>query len=395
MGERLLVSDLASQIADGQVVAVVGAGASIAASGGARAASWTGLLTTGVRRCEQLVPGLPAGWGERVRGEIGSGDLDDLLSAAEKVTRKLGGRRGGEYRRWLRETVGSLDLPHSAMPSAVAGLGVPLVTTNYDGLLEQVTDLDPVTWRDGPRVQRVLRGDEQGIVHLHGHWGEPESVVLGIRSYQDVLGDAAAQALLRALATFRSFLLVGFGAGLGDPNFAALRSWMAAAHGGSEYRHYRLVLDDEVEALGAEHDPRERVVCVGYGARHEDLAGFLRGLGLGSGAPARERVTVRAGVRGSADDRATERRYREVALRAFDIIDLANLPENDRHLATRDLELRRLYVALQVEVEAPAEAELGEAQLLALEERRAGRLFGPPRPGRAAPRRGCSAGGAR
>ncbi|MGH8887002.1 MAG: SIR2 family protein [Egibacteraceae bacterium] len=370
MGERLLVGDLAREIADGQVVVVVGAGVSIAASGGAQAASWTGLLTTGVERCEQLVPGLPAGWGERVRGEIGSGDLDDLLSAAEKVTRKLGGRRGGEYRRWLRETVGALELRHSAAPEALAGLGVPLVTTNYDGLLAGMTGLEAVTWRDGPRVQQVLRGEAHGIVHLHGHWREPESVVLGIRSYQDVLDDAAAQALLHALATFRSFLLVGFGAGLDDPNFAALRSWMAAAHGGSEYRHYRLVLDEEVEAVAAEHDQRERVVCVGYGARHEDLAGFLPG--LGRVAPCAK--PLKTG--GSAGDEAAERRYREVALRAFDIIDLANLPENDRHLATRNLELRRLYVALHVEVEVPAEAELGEAQLLALEERRAGRVLG-------------------
>jgi hypothetical protein len=82
MDERrlLLARDLAREIADGQIVVLVGAGVSIAASGGAPAASWTGLLSTGVERCEQVVPGPPAGWGERVRGEIGSGDLDDLLS---------------------------------------------------------------------------------------------------------------------------------------------------------------------------------------------------------------------------------------------------------------------------------------------------------------------------
>ncbi|MGH8906507.1 MAG: HEAT repeat domain-containing protein, partial [Egibacteraceae bacterium] len=367
MGERALVEDLVAQIAAGQVVAVVGAGVSISASGGAPAASWTGLLTSGVDRCEQVVRGLPPRWGGRVRDEICSGDLDDLLSAAEKVTSKLGGREAGEYRLWLRETVGQLELRDPAVPEALAGLGIPLVTTNYDGLLEQVTGLDPVTWRDGPRVQRILRGDEAGIVHLHGHWSQPESVVLGIRSYEDVLRDGAAQALLRALATFRSFLLVGFGAGLDDPNFAALRSWMAGVHAGSEYRHYRLVLDGDVEAVRAGHDARERIIVVACGARHEDLAGFLRG--LGTRAPARVRRV------GPAAGGAAERRYRELALRAFDIVDLANLPENDRHLATRELELRRLYVALQVEVEVPAEAGLEEAQLFALEERRFGRLL--------------------
>ena len=38
------------------------------------------------------------------------GHVESFLSVAEKVTVALGGRGGGEYRRWLRETVGSLKL---------------------------------------------------------------------------------------------------------------------------------------------------------------------------------------------------------------------------------------------------------------------------------------------
>jgi hypothetical protein len=54
-----------------------------------------------------------------------------------------------------------------------------------------------------------------------------------------------------------------------------------------------------------------------------------------------------------------EERYRRIALRSCDLVDLANLPESDRHLATRDLELRRLYVALRVRVELPRDATDG------------------------------------
>ncbi len=43
-----------------------------------------------------------------------------------------------------------------------------------------------------------------------------------------------------------------------------------------------------------------------------------------------------------------EARFRDLTLKACDIIDLANLPQDDRHLATRELELRRLYVPLRV-----------------------------------------------
>jgi len=57
-----------------------------------------------------------------------------------------------------------------------------------------------------------------------------------------------------------------------------------------------------------------------------------------------------------------EQRYRELALESCDIMDLHNLPESDRHMSTRqqELKLRRLYVPLRVRVEIPADRETGE-----------------------------------
>jgi HEAT repeat protein len=66
-----------------------------------------------------------------------------------------------------------------------------------------------------------------------------------------------------------------------------------------------------------------------------------------------------------------EYRYRELALKACDIIDLANLPEDDRHLASRELDMRRLYVALRMRLEIQAGNEVDDKTLEALEERRA------------------------
>jgi hypothetical protein len=77
---------------------------------------------------------------------------------------------------------------------------------------------------------------------------------------------------------------------------------------------------------------------------------------------------------------AAEQRYRELALEACDIIDLANLPEMDRHMATQQLELRRLYVALRCNVNAPADdgrRDRGVAELAAL---RSSHEHPPPRP---------------
>lgn len=53
-----------------------------------------------------------------------------------------------------------------------------------------------------------------------------------------------------------------------------------------------------------------------------------------------------------------EASYRELALRTYDIVDLANLPADDRHLATRELELRRLYVPLRLKLLTGSEEEI-------------------------------------
>jgi tetratricopeptide (TPR) repeat protein len=273
-----LIEDLHQQIDTRQVVVIVGTGVSIGATNGNALASWTGLLHSGVDRCVEVAQPLPKGWAERANAEIDSGDLDDLLSAAEKISSKLGAPAGGEYRRWLRETVGSLHAQQREVLEALRDLGLVLATTNYDGLIEEVTGLEAVTWMDGAQVERVVRGDDKGVLHLHGFWKKPESVVLGIRSYEKVLTEAHAQTVLRALQTMKTLIFVGCGEGLNDPNFGALLEWTGKVFAQSEYRRFRLALDGEVETLQRQHPKEQRIFVVGYGAKHGDLAGFLRGL---------------------------------------------------------------------------------------------------------------------
>ena len=50
------------------------------------------------------------------------------------------------------------------------------------------------------------------------------------------------------------------------------------------------------------------------------------------------------------------RHYRNLALKTYDIIDLANLPVVDRNIATRELLLRSLYVALRIDIETAPES---------------------------------------
>jgi hypothetical protein len=289
-------------VAGHTVLVVVGAGVSVGASGDAPTASWTGLLAHGIGRCVQL-GFAPAPWAERQRAAVQSGDPDELLVVTQQVESKPGAPAGGEYRRWLGETVGSLAVEHVEVLDALAGPGALLATTNDDGLLEQATGLPPLSWRDTPlswrdsaRVEQALRGDAPGVLHLHGHWGDPGPAVLGVRSYAAVLGDAHAQAVLRALPLLRSLLFVGFGGGLADPNFGALLRWTGDVLARSPHRHYRLARAGRVAPLQREHPPPQRIRVLAYGAGHDDLAPFLRGL-RPPAAPAAARPAVPAGAR--------------------------------------------------------------------------------------------------
>ena len=204
--------------------------------------------------------------------------MDELLSAAENVSTKLGAPKGGEFRRWLREIVGSLNPQRPDVIEALEASGVKLATTNYDGLIEKVTGLPPVTWMEVAKVERLIRGDDNGVLHLHGYWDKPESVILGIRSYQKVMGDAHAQNVLRALQTMKTLLFVGFGSGLKDPNFGQLLRWTGAVFSQGEYRRFRLAKEDEVDAMQKEHPPEQRLFVLSFGKDHSDLGPFLRKL---------------------------------------------------------------------------------------------------------------------
>lgn len=275
-----LKKDLRSKIAQGNVVIIVGAGVSMAATKGNSLASWTGLLEHGVKRCLDVAQPLQEGWEDRTLAQIHSPDLDELLSAAEMVSLKLGWPDKGEWNRWLRETVGSLRAEDSSVLDALVPLRCPLATTNYDSLLSDAMGLEAVSWRRGQQVYRVLRAEDRGVLHLHGFWKEPKSVVLGIRSYEEVLGDSSIQNLLHALRTVKTLLFVGCGGGLQDPNFHALRTWSRKVFASDEYRHYRLCLEQELDECRNEHPPEERIFPLAYGKSHEELVGFLESLAL-------------------------------------------------------------------------------------------------------------------
>ena len=115
-----LPDDLRKLLAAKKVLVIVSTGVSLTATRpapsapSARAASWNGLHKLGAQHCRALHPALDPAWENRLSAELDSGDLDDMLSAAEKIARKLGAPVGPEFAPWLEETVGALRRSRSA-----------------------------------------------------------------------------------------------------------------------------------------------------------------------------------------------------------------------------------------------------------------------------------------
>lgn len=283
----------------GSVVAIAGSGVSIQAStlppgpGDEKpklqkAASWPGLLELGIEHCERL-PKKPPGWNATaLRHNLVKPQLKELLAVAQTVETAL--RRAGALREFLEESVGRLEPTDPRVLQALARLGVPMATTNYDGLIEWVHGLQPLTWRHAAAVDEWFTGRQPGVLHLHGHFRETESVVLGRASYEEVLADGHAQNVLRMLWQQRTLLFVGVGDGLEDPNFGALLDWALASKLSTDCFHVLLVRDDVHGRISARVPVTTGIRVVSYGADYADLAPFLRS--LADNPPGPERLTA-------------------------------------------------------------------------------------------------------
>jgi hypothetical protein len=279
-----LVEAMRSQIAARTAVVIVGTGVSVAGSDRAPTASWNGFIESGLKRAVAFNPSLPSKWYEHLRADLSFATEEDYLpgtfAVADQITSALGGNDGGEFKAWLRDDIGSLKVagPEAhALISAIGSLGIPILTTNYDGLLEEALRRVTTTLHDTSNSQLVLQGAISNVLHLHGYWDAPETVVFGGLSYGAMLGNEASIAIEHMLVGARSIIFVGCGEGLADPNFESLRAWLSQLFSDSEMRHYRLCRSSEVKKLAQLHQA-ERIIPVSYGDTYGDLEPFLRSL---------------------------------------------------------------------------------------------------------------------
>lgn len=252
---------------------------------GRRDLSWIEVIKSGQRYADQHGLGTGPRWSEQVTQLIEMGvesdDMDSLLFAAEKVQKALLGGNANAFSHWVGALFQDLKASDKGVYEALQALRLPILTTNYDTLIESSLGWVPVAQTNPALFQAILSANSPTMVgHLHGVWSEPQSLVLGSSDYARVSSDSGTGALHRAAGVNSSLIYIGFGSGLGDPNFDAVRRWSMAKIGPNFHTHYRLCRDSEVKALRELHSDGS-VVPVAYGSDFGDLVPFLQGLAPG------------------------------------------------------------------------------------------------------------------
>jgi hypothetical protein len=267
-------ADLKGLISRGAVVVVTGAGFSRLVSGDP-VTTWQGFLSYALARCRFLNLKIPEAWFTAAEERIATGAAKTMAEVYGEIEAKLS---RGELERLYDDALGHLAIKDPAAAHALAALRCPIITTNFDNVIERITKLEAVTWRSPGRVQDVLCGLTKGVVHVHGIFNDVGTLIMTPDGYASLFNNQQCQALLHGIKSIKALLFVGCGATLSDPNFSSLFAWSRANLPDAHLRVYRLARTGELAALRQEHADEDRVVVLPYGDSYEDLAPFLRSL---------------------------------------------------------------------------------------------------------------------
>lgn len=282
---------LDSMLRRADLVIVTGAGVSLQSVGypnqpGTEIAGWKGLLENGVVYCEQY--GLVGSKGAAIaRLQIQNPETpDDLIDAAQKIHDWLAKRTNARIH-WVKESIGMLRVFDPSLISAIQNLGGLITTLNYDDLICEVTKRVPVHWKEQEIIDGYIRtGSKDYILHIHGHWKDPDSMVLDRASYNEISASSKMQQLMQRFARWHTMLFIGCGDTLLDPNFYTLLKWCNTALKGASHRHFILCRACDEAGFIESLKPYGFLEPLTYGESYADLVPFLNLLANDSGAKA-------------------------------------------------------------------------------------------------------------
>ncbi|CAF4490646.1 unnamed protein product, partial [Rotaria sp. Silwood2] len=267
----------------------IGTGISVYTTNGEQEFShWKGLLKDGLQRCHQ------SGWindkeleNFNNKFDNSTAEVDDYLLVADRIKycfkmKSDTTTKDDVYKAWLRETVGKLSIRKPEVIKAIGDLGCPILTTNYDSLLEDILDKKPLTWNKYYTygIDNSLDNLKNYILHLHGYFEESDSMVFSSNDYDQIRENEFGQSKLRILMETKTLLFIGYGAGMFDPNFSNLLKCIFHVTSEKPMSMYKLVKSNNNKMFNQISDVSflDNIREIQYGNTLEDLLQFIKSL---------------------------------------------------------------------------------------------------------------------
>lgn len=261
------------------LIPLVGSGVSQATAG---LPTWAMLLRKGIEHLQRNQRKLKVKT-TVIKAISSAARAEKLVDGFRMLQDALAGPKSDAYRGFLLEQFGKPAVTNRKVLDAIQGLGSRVVvTTNYDSLLEEynvVPGNDYATWLEPKDIFALLRGG-QGVIHLHGLWNYPASVILSTTDYERIV-HGPEDSIKVSQALFYSGILLFIGcsiAGVDDRHLSTLLEEFSKIQGPPLKRaepHFILFKSDVAsDEMGAAL--RLGLKPIIYGDTYESLPEFLR-----------------------------------------------------------------------------------------------------------------------
>ncbi len=282
--------------------------------------TWDGLIKNGINQVSKTAPALAQRLSSSEHGNS---------ARATGIKAALG---PAGYVTWLTECFRDLrvdpgrDQIHRLLAKALLR-GARVLTTNYDTLITDFldqADIIPITMSSPDLMKRFAIGNEsggeRGVLHIHGVYSDPSSIVLTDAEYANAQKDDARRQSLGQLLVSNHLIFLGCGETIRDQNLGASLSWAQNFLGENAKRSFFVGFAENFAELsktsgGAKstafaNSAVQPIVVPAGSNSHPDLFGFAAELSakLGSGPFDRfDAASLTTNIRAVAGDSADEK----------------------------------------------------------------------------------------
>ncbi|CAN5127356.1 hypothetical protein BH11BAC5_BH11BAC5_54740 [soil metagenome] len=270
------VDQLIEYLKQDKVIPVIGAGFSYAV---AKLPGWKGLIENGLAYADDR--GLPIG--------TQSSDARKLLEegkliAGAGIMKQLLNSPGHPFTEWLEAVFGNPAVVSDDLIHSVNNLCTPfMLTTNYDDLLYSRSRLKTkkvLDWSEQQETARAIQKNTELILHIHGVYEKPETIILSEDDYTMLSGAAGYKANLQKLWTNYHFLFIGCSKdGVMDEDFSTIFKFLNAWFPSVPNEHFILFHQSEIDK-GAHRELMYKcnVQPISYGTDYNALPTFINSI---------------------------------------------------------------------------------------------------------------------